>query len=124
MRELLIPGWLLSAAVAIVWLYEGLWCKLMARSMHELDVIASMPFFGSDGFRIALKLLGVLELAIALWVMTGIAPVYCALLQSALLLGLNLNGLLFARNIIHEPVGMVVRNASFLVLVWVWALQP
>lgn len=121
MHDLLIPIWLLRFAVASVWIYEGLWCKLMTRSSHELEVIATMPYFGPTAFGNALKVLGLVELGIAIWIMTGLAPVACALLQTALLLGLNANGLLFARKIIHEPLGMIVRNFSFLVLVWVLA---
>jgi hypothetical protein len=80
-----------------------------------------MPYFGPTGFANALKMLGLVELGIAIWIMSGVAPLACALVQTALLFGLNTNGLLFARQVIHEPLGMIVRNFSFLVLVWVLA---
>jgi uncharacterized membrane protein YphA (DoxX/SURF4 family) len=121
MHELVIPIWLLRFAVASVWIYEGLWCKLMTKSSHELEVIATMPYFDPTGFANALKMLGLVELGIAIWIMSGVAPLACALVQTALLFGLNTNGLLFARQVIHEPLGMIVRNFSFLVLVWVLA---
>ena len=35
--------------------------------------------------------------------------------------GMNVNGLLFARHIIHDPGGMVVKNAALVVLMWVAA---
>jgi hypothetical protein len=35
-----------------------------------------------------------------------------------LLIVLNVNGLLWARHIIHDPAGMIVKNIAFLVLVW------
>jgi hypothetical protein len=38
-----------------------------------------------------------------------------------LLLTLNANGLLWARHVIHDPAGMVVKNASFLLLAWLGA---
>ena len=41
--------------------------------------------------------------------------------QIALLVALNANGLLWARHIIHDPGGMVVKNVSFLLLAWVAA---
>jgi hypothetical protein len=34
------------------------------------------------------------------------------------------NGLVWARHIIHDPAGMVVKNAAFLVLVWVCGALP
>jgi hypothetical protein len=121
MHELLTPVWLLRAAVASVWIYEGVWCKLMTRSSLELEVISAMPYFGRNGYAIALKMLGVFELGLAAWSVSGALPLMCAVVQTVLVLGLNTNGLLFARSIIHEPLGMVVRNFSFLVLVWVSA---
>jgi hypothetical protein len=56
--------------------------------------------------------------------MAGIAPGMCAIVQMALLVVLNANGLLWARHIIHEPAGMVVKNIAFLVLVWVCGALP
>jgi len=41
-----------------------------------------------------------------------------------LLLTLNANGLLWARHIIHEPAGMIVKNIAFLVLVWIGGAIP
>ena len=41
-----------------------------------------------------------------------------------MLVTLNVNGLIWARHVIHEPLGMVVKNAAFLVLVWVGGTLP
>jgi hypothetical protein len=41
-----------------------------------------------------------------------------------LLIALNGSGLLWARHIIHDPAGMIVKNFAFLVLVWVAAGLP
>jgi DoxX-like family len=64
---------------------------------------------------------GVVEVVLALWVLSRLAPVFCALAQTVLLVALNTCGLLFARELIHDPPGMVVKNFAFLVLVWVSA---
>jgi len=37
---------------------------------------------------------------------------------------LNANGLLWARHLIHDPRGMLVKNFAFLVLAWVSASLP
>jgi hypothetical protein len=68
-----------------------------------------------------LKALGVVEVALGLWALSGVAPLPCALAQTVLLVTLNANGLLWARHIIHDPAGMVVKNFAFLVLGWVAA---
>jgi len=44
--------------------------------------------------------------------------------QTVLLIALNGNGLVWARRILHDPAGMIVKNFAFLVLVWVSASLP
>ena len=121
---LLLPVWLIRAAVAAVWLYEGLWCKLLRGQPREFEVVEAVPYFGPRIGAHFLRALGMVEVAIAVWVMSAIAPVICALTQTLLLVTLNANGLLWARHLIHDPAGMVVKNFAFLVLVWVGAGLP
>jgi uncharacterized membrane protein len=68
--------------------------------------------------------LGVVEVTLAVWVLTGAAPLLCAIAQTVLLVALNANGLIWARDVIHDPRGMVVKNFAFLVLAWVAASIP
>jgi uncharacterized membrane protein YphA (DoxX/SURF4 family) len=109
----------LRVSVAAVWFYEGLWCKLLARAPTQVDVVTAVPHFGARFGRLFLTGLAVLEIAIAAWVLSGIEPGLCAIVQTVLLIVLNVNGLIWARKHIHEPLGMVVKNAAFLVLAWV-----
>jgi hypothetical protein len=60
-------------------------------------------------------------MTLAGWVMSGVTPGLCAIGQTTLLIALNANGLLWARHIIHDPAGMIVKNVSFLLLAWVSA---
>lgn len=124
MAELMPPGWLISGAVAMVWLYEGLWCKLLRGEPREFDVVRAVPRYGPRLGVPFLMALGVVEVALAAWVLSGLAPLYCALSQTVLLVTLNANGLLWSRHVIHDPRGMVVKNFGFLVLAWVAASQP
>jgi hypothetical protein len=113
------PLALIRASVAAVWLYEGLWCKLLGGARSQIDVVAAVPRLGPRLGPPFLKALGLVEVAIAVWVLMGIAPGLCAIAQTVLLIALNVNGLLWARRIIHDPAGMVVKNLAFLVLAWV-----
>jgi uncharacterized membrane protein YphA (DoxX/SURF4 family) len=115
------PLWLIRAAVAAVWLYEGSWCKLLGRGPGQREVVESVPFLGprlASGF---LYLLGTLETCLGLWVLLGYWPELCVIVQTGLLVGLNSGGILWARQKIHDPAGMVVKNVSFLILAWVGA---
>jgi len=118
---LLPPAWLIRLAVGAVWLYEGLWCKLLGRERRQLQVVEAVPRFGPRVGGLFLKALGVVEVALAIWAFSGSLPVPCAAAQTLLLVALNASGLLFARHIIHDPGGMVVKNFALLVLAWVAA---
>jgi hypothetical protein len=63
--------------------------------------------------------LGWVEISLGVWVLSGLSPGTCALAQTLLLVGLNANGLLWSRHLIHDPGGMVFKNFAFLVLGWV-----
>lgn len=118
------PLVVIRTSIAAVWLYEGLWCKILGRVQSQVEVVAAVPHLGLRFGASFLKALGIFEVGLAVWVMAGIAPGICAMVQTALLVVLNANGLVWARRIIHEPVGMVVKNVAFLVLVWVCGAIP
>ena len=117
------PLILIRLAIAAVWLYEGLWCKLLGRMPHQNAVVESVPFFGARFAGVFLTTLGVVECGLALWVLSGWQPFLAALAQTVLLLILNTNGIIFARRMIHDPAGMVIKNFAFVVLMWVAAAQ-
>ena len=115
------PVWLIRIAVAGVWLYEGLWCKLLRGEPREFEVVKAVPRYGEKLGVPFLLTLGVAEVAIGIWVLTGFEPLWCALVQTVLLVTLNVNGLIWSRHLIHDPKGMLVKNFAFLVLAWVAA---
>jgi len=115
------PTWLLQSAVAAVWLYEGLWCKALRRSPHEFEVVEQVPFLAPATAHALLRVLGLVETALAAWILAGWQPIAAAVAQTALLVGLNSAGIYFSRHRIPDPAGMLVKNAAFLVLAWVTA---
>lgn len=121
MNELLIPIWLIRVAVAGVWVYEGLWCKLLGGDPNQLTIVTAVPKYGPKVGKLFLMTLGVVELGLGLWALSGMRPFECAVAQTALLVTLNTNGLIWSRKLIHDPAGMVVKNFAFLVLGWVAA---
>ena len=121
---LIPPLWLIHIAVAAVWFYEGLWCKLLNGQPRQVRVVEAMPPYGAGVASKLLRLVGAVETAIGVWILTGVAPILCAAAQTALLVTLNVCGLLWARRLIEDPGGMVIKNFAFLVLVWVSASFP
>lgn len=121
---LLPPLWLIHVAVAAVWLYEGLWCKLLGGEPRQIQVVAAVPRYGPSIGPKFLKALGIIEVGLAGWVLSGVAPLLCAVAQTLLLAALNAGGLIWARHLIHDPAGMVLKNIAFLLLAWVSASFP
>jgi hypothetical protein len=118
------PLILIRCSVAAVWLYEGLWCKILGRAPLQAQVVGAVPWVSPRFGRWFLKALGIVEVFTAAWVLSGIAPGACAIAETVLLVVLNANGLLWARRIIHEPAGMVVKNIAFLLLAWICGAIP
>ena len=70
--------------------------------------------------RPALVCLGVAEVGLAGWVISGRLPRQAALAESALLAVMNGGGLIWGRRHIAAPRALVAENLAFLGLLW-WA---
>lgn len=124
MDSLLLPVAVVHLAMAAVWLYEGLWCKLLSGQPHEFEVVRAVPRWGPRWGEPFLYALGVIEVLIAIWVLSRIAPAWCAAAQTLLLVALNATGIFWSRYLLPDPVGMVLTNAALFVLAWVSASLP
>lgn len=118
------PLILMRGSIAAVWFYEGVWCKLLGGAPSQAQVVEAVPRFGPKFGTAFLKALGLVEAVLGVWVLTEFLPGVCAVAQTALLVTLNANGLMWSRRLIHEPAGMVVKNFAFLVLVWACGAIP
>lgn len=121
-RSPLLP--LARLAIALVWLYNGLWCKLLLGCPDHVEIVAG----AAADLRVSTTLrlpatpllwaLGAAETALAVWVMTGRGARAAAWVQTLLLVGMNAAGLLFRPESIPRPGALLVHNFVLLVLVW------
>jgi uncharacterized membrane protein YphA (DoxX/SURF4 family) len=109
---------LIRLSIALVWLYQGLWCKVLAGAPHHLAIISTVPFLGPAAGRVVLVLLGLVECGLGVWVLTGRQLRNAALVQTLLLAGMNAGGLIWARRLIPDPAGMILQNFAFVLLIW------
>jgi hypothetical protein len=103
-----------------VWLYHGLWCKLLERCPDQVAVVSDAPVVGGRRARTSLRALGAIEVALAAWVISARRPRAAAWAQTALLVTMNGGALAFARRHIPQPNVLLAENAAFLALAW-WA---
>jgi uncharacterized membrane protein YphA (DoxX/SURF4 family) len=111
------------AGVAAVWLYEGLWRKLIRTDPAQVSIVAGVPGLPDRYAVAALRGIGVAETALGAWVLTGAAPRLAASAQTGLLCGMNAGGLLFAGQHIARPRRMLAGNAVLLAAAWSLAGQ-
>ncbi|HEX9367633.1 MAG TPA: DoxX-like family protein, partial [Vicinamibacterales bacterium] len=104
--------------VAAVWLVHGLYNKLLGGSARHLAIVQSVPGLGGVAGERVLTAVGVGEVAIALWVLSGWRPRLCAVTQTVALLSMNVVELTWARPLLLWPAGLLPLNAAFLALAW------
>lgn len=114
-----VPPALLTAvrlAVAAVWIYEGLWLKVVHPSAHELAVVGSVTIgpLSPAGF---LRLIGWGETVLGLGVLTGLYYRFLAWIQALLLVLMNGIGILIAGKAIADPLGLVIHNLPLLLCI-------
>jgi len=110
---------LIRLSIALVWFYQGLWCKVLGGISRHEAVIASVPLIGPAAGHTVLIALGLLECGIAVWVLLGRWMRRAAIVQTVLLAAMNAGGLIWAAHLIPDPAGMILQNFTFLLLIWV-----
>ena len=118
-----MPSLLPRFAVALIWLYQGLWCKILGHAPNQMRIVAAAPGIRAAGSRSALTLLGAAECVLAVWILSGIFPLQAAAFQTVFLLSMNAGGIIWARKWIPDPVAMLLESFVLLLLTWMSALQ-
>ncbi len=112
---------LIRLSIAMVWVYQGLWCKVLGRARRQGAMAGAVPGISAGQARAALRGLGAVECGMAVWVLSGWHAREAALAQTGLLAAMNAGGLWWAARLIPDPVGMVLQNLVLVVLAWVAA---
>src|SRR5213592_605351 len=110
-----------AAAVAGVWLYHGLWCKVLGRCPEQAQVVADVPGLRGARAKALLLVLGVVETMLAGWVISGARPRLAAATGTTLVIAMNAGGFAFGRRHIAAPKALLLENACFLALAWLAA---
>ena len=113
--------WLLRGVVALVWIYEGLWLKVIRQAPHELQVVASVGI-GWLPPKTLLFLIGSGETLLGIGVLTGLYARFLAWFQILLLLAMNAVGIVFGHGSISDPAGLLIHNLPFLACIAILGL--
>jgi hypothetical protein len=110
-----------TIVVASVWFVHGAYNKLLHGSPRHLAIVQSVPGFSGATGEHVLMAVGIFEVAIAIWVISGWMAHWCAATQTVALLSMNVVELSVARSLLLWPAGLIPVNVLFLGLAWIAA---
>ena len=108
-------------ALAAVWMHQGLWAKIMDGDTSHGEIVGRIPGMTRPAARGLTVAIGVVEVGMALWVLSGRRPRVCAAVQTGLMAGFNAGALTFARDELDSPEALLMRNAGLVALAWLAA---
>lgn len=94
------------AVMAAVWLYNGLWLKLIAHDPEHVAIVTSVV--GPQHAMTLLMTIGAAETLLAIGIASGIAYKAVNSIQLGALVAMNAVGILFGG--VTHPVGLIVQN--------------
>ena len=115
--------WLLLAAqglIGAVWIFHGLYSKLLNGIPRHRQIIGRI--LGESRASTATVVIGLGEIAVGIWALSGWQRVLCASAQTAALVAMNVIEIALAADLLISAIGMLLLNGTFLTVVWTWAL--
>mgnify|MGYP003383186007 CR=1 FL=1 len=115
---LLFAQWLIGG----IWIFHGLYSKLLRGIPRHRQIVARV--LGERHADLATNLVGLAEVALGIWTLTGWHRVPCAAVQTVALISMNALEIALAVDLLISAIGLLVLNAAFLTVIWNWALAP
>ncbi len=88
----------LTYLIALVWLINGLFCKVLNLLPRHEQIVANI--LGDDYSRILTVLIGLAEIVMAIWVLSGFKSRINALLQIMIVLTMNVLEFIFVPDLL------------------------
>lgn len=107
--------------LAGVWLHQGLWAKILDRDPSHREIVGRLPGMDDGRARAVTTAIGVMEVGMAAWVLSGRRPRTCAAAQTALMAAFNAGALAFASDQLADPKRLLARNTGIAALAWLAA---
>jgi uncharacterized membrane protein YphA (DoxX/SURF4 family) len=108
-------------ALGGVWLHQGLWAKILDRDPSHREIVGRLPGMDGGRARDVTIAIGVAEVAMAAWIVSGFKPRTCAATQTGLMAGFIAGALTFAPDELTSPRRLLMRNAGIAALAWLAA---
>ena len=108
--------------LGFIWVYLGLVPKLLTPVSLEHDVVRRTGLYLSSP-DLTIRMIGVFEIALGLWLITGFREKLACAVTSGFLIVLMILAVLEEPLLLAGPFGGMAKNAALLVLAWmVWRI--
>ena len=97
-------------ALALVWLYNGLWLKVIELDAHHLKIVAAAASGSGMQPEFLLRLIGSCETLLALGILSGLFFRFVNYFQIFIVLAMNLVGGISSGGEIPHPFGLIISN--------------
>ncbi|MEO8516933.1 MAG: DoxX-like family protein [Flavobacterium sp.] len=78
----------LNYFIALVWIINGLFCKVINLVPRHQEIVSKI--LGNDYSFILIKIIGFLEIGMAIWVLSKFKPRFCTILQIIIVASMNI----------------------------------
>lgn len=106
--------------IAAVWVFHGLYSKILDGIPRHRMIVGQI--LGEEHARPLAVMIGLGEILLGLWVLSGRRTFACALFQTLALVAMNTLEILFAKELLISAPGMVALNLLLLGSAW-WLAQ-
>jgi len=86
MQKLFIPNWL-HYFIATIWITNGLFCKVLNLVSRHQEIVARI--LGNEHARFLTLLIGVAEIGMAVWILSGIRKRFNVIIQILVIVTMN-----------------------------------
>lgn len=107
---------ILRFAIGSVWFINGLVCKVMMLVPRHHDIVATI--LGDAHALLITRAIGLGEMALAVWVWSGIRAKFCAFVQGLLVAAMNILEFFLAKDLLLWGSGNALFALLFILLVW------
>lgn len=109
--------------LASVWLYNGLWLKVVQLDPHHLEIVRSVCAGSSVDPTIVLRAIGSCETLLAVGILSGLFYRFVSYFQILIVLAMNLIGGIGGSGSIPHPFGLIISNLPLLMCALIVAVK-
>ncbi len=93
-----------------MWIYNGLWLKVIALDPHHLEIMTSVSQATGLEPAFLLRLIGGCETLLGVGIISGLFYKFVSYFQIFIILLMNLIGSVFGGGAIQHPFGLIISN--------------